>query len=58
MRTADKPVDTFSAFAQILHAAVDVGIARGALEEAARHLVPTAASGSKPRSSAPPRSPT
>jgi SfnB family sulfur acquisition oxidoreductase len=35
---ADKPVDTFSAFAQILHAAVDVGIARGALEEAARHL--------------------
>jgi SfnB family sulfur acquisition oxidoreductase len=34
----DKPVDTFSAFAQILHATVDVGIARGALEEAARHL--------------------
>jgi SfnB family sulfur acquisition oxidoreductase len=30
--------DTFSAFAQILHAAVDVGIARGALEEAAAHL--------------------
>lgn len=35
---ADKPADTFSAFAQILHAAVDVGIARGALEDAARHL--------------------
>ncbi len=35
---SDKPVDTFSAFAQALHAAVDVGIARGALEEAARHL--------------------
>jgi SfnB family sulfur acquisition oxidoreductase len=35
---ADKPADTFSAFAQILHAAVDVGIARGALDEAARHL--------------------
>ncbi|MBS1894772.1 MAG: SfnB family sulfur acquisition oxidoreductase [Actinobacteria bacterium] len=34
----DKPADTFSAFAQILHAAVDVGIARGALDEAARHL--------------------
>jgi SfnB family sulfur acquisition oxidoreductase len=30
--------DTFAAFAQVLHAAVDVGIARGALEEAARHL--------------------
>ena len=30
--------DTFSAFAQILHAAVDVGIARGALDEAAAHL--------------------
>jgi SfnB family sulfur acquisition oxidoreductase len=35
---ADKRADTFSAFAQILHAAVDVGIARGALDEAARHL--------------------
>jgi SfnB family sulfur acquisition oxidoreductase len=35
---ADKPADTFSAFAQILHAAVDVGIARGALDEAVRHL--------------------
>jgi SfnB family sulfur acquisition oxidoreductase len=34
----DKPADTFSAFAQILHAAVDVGIARGALEEAVAHL--------------------
>jgi SfnB family sulfur acquisition oxidoreductase len=33
-----KTADTFSAFGQILHAAVDVGIARGALEEAARHL--------------------
>jgi SfnB family sulfur acquisition oxidoreductase len=33
-----KPVDTFAAFGQILHAAVDVGIARGALDEAARHL--------------------
>jgi SfnB family sulfur acquisition oxidoreductase len=30
--------DTFASFAQILHAAVDVGIARGALDEAARHL--------------------
>jgi len=30
--------DTFSSFAQILHAAVDVGIARGALEDAVRHL--------------------
>jgi SfnB family sulfur acquisition oxidoreductase len=30
--------DTFSAFAQVLHAAVDVGIARGALDEAAAHL--------------------
>jgi SfnB family sulfur acquisition oxidoreductase len=30
--------DTFSAFGQILHAAVDVGIARGALEEAAHHV--------------------
>jgi alkylation response protein AidB-like acyl-CoA dehydrogenase len=29
--------DTFAAFGQILHAAVDVGIARGALGEAARH---------------------
>jgi SfnB family sulfur acquisition oxidoreductase len=29
--------DTFAAFGQILHAAVDVGIARGALDEAARH---------------------
>lgn len=35
---ASKPADTFSAFGQILHAAVDVGIARGALDEAARHL--------------------
>ncbi len=33
-----KTADTFAAFAQILHAAVDVGIARGALEESARHL--------------------
>ncbi len=30
--------DTFASFAQALHAAVDVGIARGALDEAARHL--------------------
>jgi SfnB family sulfur acquisition oxidoreductase len=30
--------DTFASFAQVLHAAVDVGIARGALDEAARHL--------------------
>ncbi|MGV1049786.1 MAG: acyl-CoA dehydrogenase family protein, partial [Solirubrobacterales bacterium] len=30
--------DTFAASAQILHAAVDVGIARGALEDAARFL--------------------
>lgn len=30
--------DTFSAFGQILHAAVDVGIARGALDEAALHV--------------------
>jgi SfnB family sulfur acquisition oxidoreductase len=30
--------DTFSSFAQILHAAVDVGIARGALDGAAAHL--------------------
>jgi SfnB family sulfur acquisition oxidoreductase len=30
--------DTFSAFGQILHAAVDVGIARGALDEAAHHV--------------------
>lgn len=30
--------DTFAAFGQILHAAVDVGIARGALEDAARFL--------------------
>ncbi|HVX31686.1 MAG TPA: SfnB family sulfur acquisition oxidoreductase, partial [Solirubrobacterales bacterium] len=30
--------DTFAAFGQILHAAVDVGIARGALAEAAHHL--------------------
>lgn len=30
--------DPFASFAQILHAAVDVGIARGALDEAARHL--------------------
>jgi SfnB family sulfur acquisition oxidoreductase len=30
--------DTFSAFAQVLHAAVDVGIARGALDDAVRHL--------------------
>jgi alkylation response protein AidB-like acyl-CoA dehydrogenase len=35
---AHKPhADTFSAFGQILHAAVDVGIARGALDEAAHH---------------------
>lgn len=34
----EKPADTFAAFGQILHAAVDVGIARGALDEAARHL--------------------
>jgi SfnB family sulfur acquisition oxidoreductase len=34
----DKPADTFSACAQILHAAVDVGIARGALDDAIRHL--------------------
>lgn len=34
----DKPADTFAAFGQILHAAVDVGIARGALDEAAAHL--------------------
>jgi SfnB family sulfur acquisition oxidoreductase len=30
--------DTFASFAQVLHAAVDVGIARGALDEAAAHL--------------------
>jgi SfnB family sulfur acquisition oxidoreductase len=30
--------DTFASFAQVLHAAVDVGIARGALDEGARHL--------------------
>jgi SfnB family sulfur acquisition oxidoreductase len=30
--------DTFSAFGQILHAAVDVGIARGALDQAAGHV--------------------
>ncbi len=34
----EKPADTFAAFGQILHAAVDVGIARGALDEAAAHL--------------------
>ena len=34
----EKPADTFAAFGQILHAAVDVGIARGGLDEAARHL--------------------
>lgn len=39
LRTPErKPkADTFAAFGQILHAAVDVGIARGALDEAARH---------------------
>ncbi len=39
LRTPEKKpkADTFSAFGQILHAAVDVGIARGALDEAARH---------------------
>lgn len=39
LRTPEpKPrADTFSACGQILHAAVDVGIARGALDEAARH---------------------
>jgi SfnB family sulfur acquisition oxidoreductase len=39
LRTPEHKVraDTFSAFGQILHAAVDVGIARGALDEAARH---------------------
>jgi SfnB family sulfur acquisition oxidoreductase len=35
---ARESADTFSAFAQILHAAVDVGIARGALDEAVVHL--------------------
>jgi SfnB family sulfur acquisition oxidoreductase len=35
---AEKPADTFAAFGQLLHAAVDVGIARGALDDAARHL--------------------
>jgi SfnB family sulfur acquisition oxidoreductase len=30
--------DTFAAFGQVLHAAVDVGIARGALDEAAHHV--------------------
>ena len=35
---SENPADTFAAFGQLLHAAVDVGIARGALDEAARHL--------------------
>ncbi|MBS1676252.1 MAG: SfnB family sulfur acquisition oxidoreductase [Actinobacteria bacterium] len=38
MPAVKQRADTFASFAQVLHAAVDVGIARGALAEAARHL--------------------